>query len=125
MTKPRSYSITSDDYQGIDLSLSPIIDHAELSKTSCEDSKSVNDNTVVEAHHFLSNSMKIESTLVVSEYDDDDDTDSCDESTFNDYEQCTKSEFLNNSIRNVSKIESSQYSKIFPITITKKVGTVF
>ncbi|XP_015172206.1 PREDICTED: GATA zinc finger domain-containing protein 11-like [Polistes dominula] len=122
MTKSRSFSITSDDYQGIDLSLPPIIDQAEqLSKTS-EDSENVNDNTVVEARHFLSNSIKTESTLVMSEHDDD--TDSCDESTFEDYEQCPKSEFFGNSIRNVSKIESSQYSKICPTTTTKKVGTV-
>ncbi|XP_035728859.1 uncharacterized protein LOC118444573 isoform X1 [Vespa mandarinia] len=120
MTKPRSFSITSDDYHGIDLSLPPIINQVESSKDT-EDSENAND-TIVEAHHFLSDSNKTESTLVMSEHDDD--TDSCDEDTFEDYEQCTKLNFFDNSNRNDSKMESSsRYSKIFPTT-SKNVASV-
>ncbi|KAL2731294.1 dentin sialophosphoprotein-like isoform X1 [Vespula squamosa] len=120
MTKSRSFSITSDDYHGIDLSLPPIINQVEPSKDT-EDSENA-DNTVVEAHRFLNDSNKTESTLVMSEHDDD--TDSCDEDTFEDYEQCTKLNFFDDSnVRNDSKTDSSRYSKIFPTT-SKNVGPV-
>ncbi|KAK2589361.1 hypothetical protein KPH14_007903 [Odynerus spinipes] len=108
MTKSRSFSITSDDYHGIDLSLPPIAIPPEPPKNN-EDIEDV-DNTMTDSRNFLNESITTETTLIVSENDDD--TDSCDEDTFDDYERCTKLDFFGETSRNGTMMELNQYSKM-------------
>ncbi|XP_026666833.1 multiple PDZ domain protein-like [Ceratina calcarata] len=83
MLKPRSFSITSDDYHGIDLSLPPItkdvVTEAEESKTSVS---TCADDTVIVNKSSLNESVRTDTTIVASEMDD---TDSCDEDTFKEF----------------------------------------
>ena len=87
MLKPRRFSITSDDYHGIDLSLPPINVDGALIKQSVttgtetqvkEPAAPCLERTVVINKGLLNDSVTTDVTAVAS----DDDTDSCDEDTF-------------------------------------------
>ncbi|CAD1475670.1 unnamed protein product, partial [Heterotrigona itama] len=88
MLKPRRFSITSDDYHGIDLSLPPINADNTLTKknvtTGTETQEKepaapcLEDTVVIKKNVVLNDSVTTNVTAVAS----DDDTDSCDEDTF-------------------------------------------
>ncbi|XP_043261883.1 uncharacterized protein LOC122402826 [Colletes gigas] len=84
MLKPRSFSITSDDYHGIDLSL-PVSTPKKTDETTrteeTETGASCLDETLVENNSLslLNESTRTNTTTLLS---DEDDTDSCDEDTF-------------------------------------------
>nr|XP_033334400.1 uncharacterized protein LOC117225178 isoform X1 [Megalopta genalis] len=82
MLKPRSFSITSDDYHGIDLSLpmnTPCNTEAEAGADEIETGTSRLDETVVLDKSISNESTRTNMTALIS---DGDDTDSCDEETF-------------------------------------------
>ncbi|XP_033361787.1 uncharacterized protein LOC117240042 isoform X2 [Bombus vosnesenskii] len=82
MLKSRSFSITSDDYHGIDLSLpvsTPIKQEVTTGTEENESSPSCLDDTVIMNKSLLSKSVTTNITTVAS---DGDSTDSCDEDTF-------------------------------------------
>ncbi|XP_076295729.1 uncharacterized protein LOC143216502 isoform X2 [Lasioglossum baleicum] len=82
MLKPRSFSITSDDYHGIDLSLPiNISNNGEAATGSDEIGSGLPslDETVALEKSLLNESVRTDTTGLVC---DDDDTDSCDEDTF-------------------------------------------
>lgn len=124
MTKSRSFSITSDDYHGIDLSLPPITVPVELPKNT----EDVEEDTLSGSRNFLNESVTTETTLIISENED---TDSCDEDTFDYFERSSKLDFFGDtSRRNETATESNRYTKIedhkdVPTTSrTKNVGPV-
>ncbi|CAK9803836.1 PDZ domain-containing protein 2 [Anthophora quadrimaculata] len=81
MLKPRSFSITSDDYHGIDLSLPMSTPKQRDATTETEENEpgpSCNDDTVINKS-LLNDSVTTDTTVLGS---DGDDTDSCDEDTF-------------------------------------------
>ncbi|KAG7198675.1 hypothetical protein KM043_006029 [Ampulex compressa] len=83
MLKPRSFSITSDDYHGIDLSL-PVSTPKKSDPTTTNERQSTAgpsclDDTLVPSPSFLNESSRTDTTALMSELDD---TDSCDEDTF-------------------------------------------
>ncbi|XP_076619950.1 uncharacterized protein LOC143341141 isoform X2 [Colletes latitarsis] len=83
MLKPRSFSITSDDYHGIDLSL-PVSTPKKTDKTTrTEETEAgatcLDETLVVENNSLLNESTRTNTTTLLS---DEDDTDSCDEDTF-------------------------------------------
>ncbi|XP_043516570.1 uncharacterized protein LOC122532126 isoform X2 [Frieseomelitta varia] len=82
MLKPRRFSITSDDYHGIDLSLPPINADRALIKqdvaTGTETQVKEPAAPCLEDTVVINNSVTTDVTAVAS----DDDTDSCDEDTF-------------------------------------------
>ncbi|XP_043597278.1 uncharacterized protein LOC122574112 isoform X7 [Bombus pyrosoma] len=82
MLKPRSFSITSDDYHGIDLSLpvsTPIKQDVTTGTEENESGPSRLDDTVIINKSLFSESVTTNITTVAS---DGDSTDSCDEDTF-------------------------------------------
>ncbi|XP_012249096.2 uncharacterized protein LOC100742086 isoform X2 [Bombus impatiens] len=82
MLKPRSFSITSDDYHGIDLSLpvsTPIKQEVTTGTEENESSPSCLEDTVIMNKSLLNKSVTTNITTVAS---DGDSTDSCDEDTF-------------------------------------------
>lgn len=81
MLKPRSFSITSDDYHGIDLSLpvtTPIKKDVTTETEKNESGPSCLEDTVV--NNTMLNGTIITNTTTVPS--DEEDTDSCDEDTF-------------------------------------------
>ncbi|XP_076236868.1 uncharacterized protein LOC143180791 [Calliopsis andreniformis] len=81
MLKPRRFSITSDDYHGIDLSLPISTPKKRDATTETEENAagpSCLDDTVVEKS-LLNESVRTDTTVLLS---DGEDTDSCDEDTF-------------------------------------------
>ena len=81
MLKPRSFSITSDDYHGIDLSLPGSTPQKRDATTVTEEEEvpSCLEETVVMDKTLLNESARTDTTALVSEGED---TDSCDEDTF-------------------------------------------
>ncbi|XP_060818471.1 uncharacterized protein LOC132908449 isoform X2 [Bombus pascuorum] len=82
MLKPRRFSITSDDYHGIDLSLpvnTPIKKDVTTGTEENESSPSCLEDTVIINKSLLNESVTTDITAVAS---DGDSTDSCDEDTF-------------------------------------------
>ncbi|XP_078033105.1 uncharacterized protein LOC144467949 isoform X2 [Augochlora pura] len=82
MLKPRSFSITSEDYHGIDLSLPmnmPCNTEAVTEADEIETRSSRLDETVVLEKSLLNESTRTNMTALAS---DGDDTDSCDDDTF-------------------------------------------
>ncbi|KOC60253.1 PDZ domain-containing protein 2 [Habropoda laboriosa] len=82
MLKPRSFSITSDDYHGIDLSLPVSTPKQRDATTETEENEpgpSCNDDTVIISKSLLNESVTTDTTVLRS---DEEDTDSCDEDTF-------------------------------------------
>jgi len=91
LLKPRSFSITSDDYRGIDLSLSyderkkdPVIESSSP-ETACGIDEKIGtaDDAATGNDAFLGDSSASRSVLMLEE--EDNDTDSCDEDTFADF----------------------------------------
>ncbi|CAL7948325.1 unnamed protein product [Xylocopa violacea] len=84
MLKPRSFSITSDDYHGIDLSLPPCAPLMKDVTTETEEnetrSSSCFEDTVIMNKSLLNDSVRTDTTTIPSEAEDD--TDSCDEDMF-------------------------------------------
>ncbi|XP_054000545.1 uncharacterized protein LOC128888003 isoform X1 [Hylaeus anthracinus] len=82
MLKPRSFSITSDDYHGIDLSL-PVSPPKKSDATTVAEETEVQpscvDETLVMENSLLNESVSTVTTVLIS---DGDETDSCDEDTF-------------------------------------------
>ncbi|XP_034188678.2 uncharacterized protein LOC117608144 isoform X1 [Osmia lignaria lignaria] len=76
MLKPRSFSITSDDYHGVDLSL-PV--STPKKREESEPGPSCLEDTVVITKNILNESIQTNTTALMSEAED---TDSCDEDTF-------------------------------------------
>ncbi|KZC09971.1 PREDICTED: uncharacterized protein LOC107188091 [Dufourea novaeangliae] len=82
MLKPRSFSITSDDYHGIDLSLPACTPNNRDVATGTEGTEvgpSCLDETIVLGKSLLNESVRTDTTALMS---DGDETDSCDEDTF-------------------------------------------
>ncbi|XP_076650657.1 uncharacterized protein LOC143357883 isoform X2 [Halictus rubicundus] len=82
MLKPRSFSITSDDYHGIDLSLPINTSNNVEAPTETDEVGSglpCLDETVVLEKSLLNESVRTDTTALVS---DGDETDSCDDDTF-------------------------------------------
>ena len=85
MLKCRRFSITSDDYQGIDLSLTFNTSNKEDTtlidtRESLEESNEKNNNEDIPNNSSLDDTMKTDTTLMY----EDGDTDSCDEDIFED-----------------------------------------
>ena len=81
MLKPRSFSITSDDYHGIDLSLPGSTPQKRDATTATEEEEQPPclEDTVVMDKTLLNETARTDTTALVSEGED---TDSCDEDTF-------------------------------------------
>ncbi|XP_015609753.1 uncharacterized protein LOC107274769 isoform X2 [Cephus cinctus] len=79
MLQRRSFSITSDDYQGVDLSITISTPKKKDATTGMDDSVESNlEETVVNMNNSLTETVRTDTTIL--SYDDD--TDSCDEDTF-------------------------------------------
>ena len=84
MLSPRKFSITSEDYQGVDLSLAISTPKKLEASGSEESSNNKNDTTLIAddvsfADEILNASVNTATTFIAS----DDETDSCDETSFN------------------------------------------
>ncbi|XP_076175875.1 uncharacterized protein LOC143151031 isoform X2 [Ptiloglossa arizonensis] len=81
MLKPRSFSITSDDYHGIDLSLPVSTPKKRDATTGTEETEAGPSchETIVIGNSLLNESVRTDTTALISEGED---TDSCDEDTF-------------------------------------------
>ncbi|XP_017763961.1 PREDICTED: uncharacterized protein LOC108553533 [Eufriesea mexicana] len=109
MLKPRSFSITSDDYHGIDLSLpvsTPIKKDVTTETEENESGSSRLDDTVIVNKSLLNVSVMTETTAIGS---DGEDTDSCDEDTFEgftDYQLSCATEQAKSTMNTLKKCES-------------------
>ncbi|XP_031836999.1 uncharacterized protein LOC116428916 isoform X2 [Nomia melanderi] len=102
MLKPRSFSITSDDYHGIDLSLpiaTPNNQDTATESNETEPGASCLDETIVFENSLLNESVRTDTTVLISEGED---TDSCDEDTFEGF-----TEFQMKRAAEYSKFDSS------------------
>lgn len=138
LLKPRSFSVTSDDYRGIDLSLfSGISQKKDVVTETCSSEKcslkveKVNtaDAAIdaVASDPSFNDSTTTQSTVLMSE--DDNDTDSCDENTFADFLEYqpdlariyskTDIDFLPKSREDLMKVVSASTSALLSENLTK------
>ncbi|XP_020286156.1 uncharacterized protein LOC109855877 isoform X2 [Pseudomyrmex gracilis] len=116
LLKPRSFSVTSDDYRGIGLSLGDASRKKDVTiqptcsseTTDASKSEKVNGTNVAvdnaTSNTFLDDSVATTSTALIS--DEDNDTDSCDEDTFADF-----LEYQSDLTRIYPKTEAELYPK--------------
>lgn len=135
LLKPRSFSVTSDDYRGIDLTLFGGISRKKDAVTeTCSSEKcslkAEKVNAAVDAaasNPSFNDSTTTQSTMLMSE--DDNDTDSCDEDTFADFLEYqpdltriyskTEVDFLPKSREDLMKVVSASTSALLGENLTK------